>query len=312
MNMRTCSWAALAIATALATASLAQTTNSATNSAPATRGPRGAGVPRVGPVHPGFNPALPTLWIIGDSTVKNSWDTGSDGLWGWGNPIGAYFDKTRINVENQALGGTSSRSYITTKLWDAVLKQVKPGDFVMLQFGHNDGGGAYDDSRARRSISGSSDETTEVTLQSTGQKETVHTYGWYIRQYISDTKAKGATAIVCSLLPRNDWTDGRVRRADATYGKWAKEAAQAGGAYFLDLNSIIADHYDKLGEEAVKPFFPNEHTHTGWDGAVLNAECVVEGLKGLKDCPLNRYLLAAPVRPKKPSPTATRGDGRAK
>ncbi len=304
--MRTSSWIALAIVSALTSAGFAQSTNPTPATISTNRGPRGAGVPRVGPVHPGFNSALPTLWIIGDSTVKNSWDTGSDGLWGWGNPIGAYFDKTKINVENQALGGTSSRSFITTKLWDAVLAQVKPGDFVMLQFGHNDGGGAYDDSRARRSISGSGDETMEVTLRDTGQKETVHTYGWYIRQYISDTKAKGATAIVCSLIPRNDWTDGKVRRADATYGKWAKEAAQAGGAYFLDLNSIIADRYDKLGEEAVKPFFPNEHTHTGWDGAVLNAECVVEGIKGLKDCPLNRYLLANPERPKLPAPATTR------
>jgi len=260
---------------------------------------RSTGAPRVGPVHPGFNPALPTLWTIGDSTVKNGRDNGSDGLWGWGNPIAAWFDRSKINVENQALGGTSSRSFITTKLWEAVRVQIKPGDFVMMQFGHNDGGGAYDDSRARKSIRGSGDETLEVTLQN-GAKEKVHTYGWYIRKYVEETKAQGAVPIVCSLIPRNEWTDGKVHRAEKTYGLWAKEAAATSGAYFLDLNAIIADRYDKFGQEAVKPFFPREHTHTGWDGAVFNAQCVVDGINALEGCALRGYLLSNPEPPRKP------------
>jgi rhamnogalacturonan acetylesterase len=262
--------------------------------------PRNQAVPRVGPVHPGFNPALPTVWLIGDSTVKNSWDAGDDGLWGWGNPVGAFFDRSKINVENQALGGTSSRSYLTTKLWEAVRVQIKPGDFVIMQFGHNDGGGAYDDDRARRSINGSGDESIEVTLQRTGQKEVVHTFGWYLRQYIADIQAKGATPIVCSLIPRNDWREGKVVQAGNSYAKWAREAAVAGGAFFFDLNAFVADLYDEMGQEAVKPLFPQEHTHTGWDGAVLNAQCVVEGIRGLTDCKLSEFLLQNPEPPKRP------------
>lgn len=257
-------------------------------------------IPRVGPVHEGFNPTLPTLWLIGDSTVKNSWDRGDDGLWGWGNPIAAWFDLSRINVENQALGGTSSRSFLTTKLWEAVRVQIKPGDFVIMQFGHNDGGGAYDDDRARKSINGSGEETVEVTLKKTGEQETVHTYGWYLGRYIADTKAAGATPLVCSLIPRNDWRGGKVVRADQSYGKWAREAADQYGARFIDLNAIIADKYDQMGEEAVKPFFPKEHTHTGWDGAVLNAECVVQGIRTLNDCTLRDYLLKNPTPPQEP------------
>jgi len=57
------------------------------------------------------HPALPTLWIIGDSTVRNGQDTGNNGQWGWGNPIASYFDQTKINVQNRALGGTSSRTF---------------------------------------------------------------------------------------------------------------------------------------------------------------------------------------------------------
>jgi lysophospholipase L1-like esterase len=243
---------------------------------------------RTGSLHEGYNPALPTLFLIGDSTVKNSWDTGSDSLWGWGRPLIAYFDPAKINVENQALGGTSTRSYITGGHWERVLKLVKAGDYVMMQFGHNDGGPGG-------SLAGNGDETGERPDRG-GTKSEVHSYGWYLRQYIADTKAKGATPIVCSLIPRNDWTEGKVRRATGSYATWAKEAAKQGDALFIDLNAIIADRYDKLGEETVKPFFPKEHTHTGWEGALLNAQCVVEGIQALKECPLRQYLAASPVR----------------
>jgi lysophospholipase L1-like esterase len=236
---------------------------------------------RTGVLHDNYNPTLPTLWLIGDSTVKNSWDKGADGLWGWGRPLAAYFDLARLNVENQALGGTSSRSYIEGGDWSRVLTLVQPGDYVMMQFGHNDGG-------AKGSHRGNDDQIDD---------KSVHSYGWYIRQYIADTKAKGATPIVCSLIPRNDWTGGRVHRSSGGYATWAEEAAKQGGAFFIDLNSLIADRYDQLGQEAVKPFFPKEHTHTGWAGAVLNAQGVVEGVKRLEQCHLGSFLLASPPTP---------------
>src|SRR5262245_10916128 len=180
----------------------------AAQSQPAARPPAGAPAFRTGVLHPEYKPALPTLFLIGDSTVKNSWDKGTDGLWGWGKPLESYFDRSKINVENQALGGTSSRSYMMQGHWDRVLALVKPGDYVMMQFGHNDGGGA---ANARGSLRGNGEDTQEVTAG--GNSETVHTYGWYIRKYIADTKAKGATPIVCSLIPRNNWRGGKVNRA---------------------------------------------------------------------------------------------------
>ena len=80
---------------------------------------------------------LPTLYIIGDSTVKNH----TTGLEGWGDPIARYFDPAIIRVENDALGGRSSRTYLTEGVWQKVLDKIKAGDFVLMQFGHNDGGG---------------------------------------------------------------------------------------------------------------------------------------------------------------------------
>jgi hypothetical protein len=151
-------------------------------------------------------------------------------------------------------------------------------------------------SPARASLKGSGDETKDVTLEGSGKQETVHTYGWYLRKYIADTKAKGATPIVCSLIPRNIFKDGKVGRADDSYGKWGAEAAKQGGADFIDLNALIADDYDKEGAEAVlAKYFPDakEHTHTTEAGALLNAQCVIAGLKALQGCELCKYFSAA-------------------
>ncbi len=243
---------------------------------------------------PAFNPKLPTLFLIGDSTVRaGSKGNGADGLWGWGAPIGDFFDRTRINVQNRAWGGTSSRTFQTQGFWEKVLADLKPGDCVMIQFGHNDGGPVNDRQRARGTIKGVGDETQEIDNLLTGKHEVVHTYGWYLRKFITDAKAKGATAIICSPIPRNIWRDGKVVRASEDYGKWAAEAARAQEAPFIDLNAIIAGHYDKLGEEHVSTLFfgPKDHTHAVAAGAKFNAQCVVEGLKAIDKCPLTGYLL---------------------
>ncbi len=236
---------------------------------------------------------LPTLFLIGDSTVKN----GTRGLVGWGTPIAGRFDPTRIKVANHALGGRSSRSYLREGLWDKVLAELQPGDFVIMQFGHNDGG-PFDEGRARASLKGNGDEVCEVVIKETGEPETVHSYGWYLRKYISDTKAKGATPIVCSLVPRNMWKDGRVNRAAGSYGRWAAEAAKQGGACFIDLNEIVSQRYEALGEEKVlaELFTAADHTHTTPAGAEVNADAVIEGIRGLKDCALSGFVINRPPR----------------
>ncbi len=244
-------------------------------------------------VQPASDPNLPTLFAIGDSTVRTgTLGNGGNGQWGWGAPIADFFDRTKINVENRAWGGTSSRSYQTLGFWEKVLADIKPGDFVIMQFGHNDAGAVNDNSRARGTIKGNGDEMEEIDNMLTGQHEVVHTYGWYIRKYITDIKAKGAMPIVCSPIPRNNWQNGKVARASEDYGKWAAQAAEAENAFFIDLNELIAQHYEAQGQEKVTAsyFGPREHTHTNAAGARLNASLVIEGLKGLENCKLCDYL----------------------
>ena len=233
-----------------------------------------------------INPRLPTLFIVGDSTVRNGKGDGSNGQWGWGDLISEYFDPARINVVNRALGGRSSRTFITQGHWDRVVDALKPGDFVMIQFGHNDGGSLNDESRARGTIRGIGDEQEEIDNQLTKEHETVHTFGWYLRKYVADTKAKGAMPMICSMVPRKIWTDGKIVRNTHDYAGWAGEVATSTGTTFLDLNNIVANQYDEMGAEKVNALFADEHTHTTLAGAKLNAASVIVALKGLPRDPL--------------------------
>lgn len=240
---------------------------------------------------------LPTLWIIGDSTVK----VGTPGQRGWGDEIGPFFDSTRINVVNRAIGGRSSRTFITEGRWEGILAEIQPGDIVLMQFGHNDASPINEDppvtnsTRARGTIRNNSDESVDVINILTGKPETVRSYGWYLRQYIANAKEKGAVAIVCSPIPRKSWSpSGTVNRAGDSWGLWARQAAEQGGALFVDLNEVIARGYEALGPTAVDAFFADRGTHTSPDGAAFNARGVVAGLNGLgASNPLALYLSEA-------------------
>lgn len=233
------------------------------------------------------NSVTPTLFLIGDSTVNNS----GNGLQGWGTPIAAFFDPNKIRVENRAIGGRSSRSFLAEGRWDKMMAELKPGDFVLMQLGHNDNGDVADLKKPRASLKGIGEETRAVT-NAAGAVETVHTYGWYMCKYVTDAKAKGATPIMVTLIPRNDWVDGKIPRSDGSHGGWAKQVAAQEKIQLVDLNDIAARHYEQLGAEKMRAdIFINEHTHTSIEGARLNAACVVEGLRGLKDCALAKYLL---------------------
>src|SRR5215469_13337242 len=132
---------------------------------------------RVRPVNMPLNPKLPSLFLIGDSTVRNGQGTGTGGQWGWGDFLAPYFNTNKINVVNRALGGTSSRTFYHDQ-WPGVLTILKPGDFVIMQFGHNDNNPINDTNRARGTIKGAGAETQIITNLLTHQVEIVHSFGW--------------------------------------------------------------------------------------------------------------------------------------
>ncbi|RYZ30859.1 MAG: rhamnogalacturonan acetylesterase [Chitinophagaceae bacterium] len=232
----------------------------------------------------------PVFYIIGDSTVKNGDGTGKNQQWGWGSFMADYFDTTKISVANHAIGGRSSRTFLTEGRWDKIMANLKKGDYVIMQFGHNDGGPLDDTARARGTIRGIGEESKEVYNPIQKRQEVVYSYGWYMRKYIRDAKVKGAIPIVCSPIPRNDWKEGKVSRSATGYSGWAEQVAKEEGAFFINLNELVATKYEEMGTDAVKPFFPVDHTHTNREGAQLNAQIVAAKLKEMKTADLNKYM----------------------
>lgn len=233
----------------------------------------------------------PVLFTVGDSTVKNN-DNDENGMWGWGSIIAGVFDLNRITVENCAKAGRSARTYLDEGRWDKVYNALQPGDFVIIQFGHNDAG-AINTGKARAELPGAGSESKVFLMEPTGKYQVIYTFGWYLRKFIMDVKEKGAIPIVLSHTPRNIWDDGKIQRNTDSFGKWTREVAEQAGACFIDLNKLSADKLQKMGWEQglriVGEYFNHDHTHTSLKGAHLNAESIAEGLKA-SDCPLKNYL----------------------
>jgi lysophospholipase L1-like esterase len=238
----------------------------------------------------------PHLFLVGDSTVKSG---GGKDI-GWGEMISRYFDPQKIDVVNRAIAGRSTRSYTFEGKWDLVLKEMKAGDFVLIQFGHNDFGNIpYNDPRSkwRSPLPGDGDEGVDFVRPNDdgtpGAKEVVHTYGWYLRKFGAEAKAKGVTVIFCSMVPHQDFTpDGKIKRGERqALVSYMRNAAARTGNLFLDLNEIVAGGYERLGPDKVNGFFADARTHTTAAGAEYTAQQVIAGLKGTWPTnPLDTYL----------------------
>ncbi|ADW70524.1 GDSL-type esterase/lipase family protein [Granulicella tundricola] len=241
-----------------------------------------------------FNPALPTIFIVGDSTASyhpDRTDEGAAAIQGWGYFLPAFFDPTRVNVVNAARGGRSTRTYMTEGLWQKVLAQVKPHDIVLIQLGQNDVF-ELNDKSARGTIPGIGDQTQEIDNIVTHKHEVVHTFGWYLRNYVKQAREKGATPIVMSLTTRNVWKDGQVEVGVNNYRESSWRIANSEGhTDFVDVSEIIAQAYRKLGPDKTAGLFhTREQVHINTAGAFLDTRCIVAGLEGLTDAPITPYL----------------------
>jgi rhamnogalacturonan acetylesterase len=235
----------------------------------------------------------PTIFLVGDSTVKAGKGTGENNKWGWGSLFDKHINIDKVNLENHAIGGRSSRTFLTEGRWAEILKKLKKGDFVIIQFGHNDDYAINDKLRARGTIKGIGDETLIIDNQLTNKKEVVHSYGWYLRKYATEAHELGAHVYICSPVPQNIFENGSIQRKPDYYPYWAKEVAKQTGSYFVNLHELTAKDYDKFGTETVQKmyFTPDDVTHTNIEGAKLNAINVRIGIKALKKNPLKKYLI---------------------
>ncbi|MBE8717044.1 rhamnogalacturonan acetylesterase [Cellvibrio polysaccharolyticus] len=227
------------------------------------------------------NANLRSVFLIGDSTVRNGAGDGANGEWGWGDFLLPHLDAKKVNVVNRAVGGLSSRTFYTGDYWKRALNMMRSGDVLVMQFGHNDAAPINDDSRARGTLKGTANNEEQIDNLLTGKPETVYSYGGYLRRFIGEAKARGITVVVCSSIPRNVWKNKQIVRAENSYPQWAKEVALQSGSAFIDLHHLIAHEYDQLGAKKVEALFADERTHTSKAGAELNAAIVAKSLKPL-------------------------------
>ncbi len=248
------------------------------------------------------------IFLCGDSTGKNE-DKNPDGMWGWGSQAYTVFDETKCTFINCAKAGRSTRTYILENRWEEVYRTLRPGDYVLIQFGHNDIGG-IDKDKERGVIACAKDTSHVYHLKSNGKNLVVYSFGWYLRKMIQDCKEKGAIPVILSFTPRNEWHKGngdvrgnfyRVkekknkqyieRRNDNYIPQWCKEIADEQGVAFVDINNISADFLDKYcgSKEKASIYYNHDHTHTSLLGARNNAASLAKGLKRINS-PLAEYL----------------------
>ena len=257
------------------------------------------------PAYPTWDDGKPVIYFCGDSTMQNEDNPDDpDSMWGWANPLitSALFlhdKKTHeplVHVVNAAKAGRSARTYLEEGRWEQVYNSLRPGDYVVLQFGHNDMG-EIATGKARADIAGIADSNHVYRLQSDFSYKVVYTYGWYLRKFVQDAREKGAVPIICSMTPRNEWPDNAIERRPGSAATWAAEVAEQMNVPFVDIHNLTADYLDRhcraktpeASKEKAGAYYRHDHTHTSLEGARLNARMFAAGLRQT-DCPLKELM----------------------
>jgi len=216
--------------------------------------------------------AVPTLYLAGDSTMALG--GGGTGTQGFGEYL--QYSLTGINIVNDAIAGRSARSYWNEGRFAAIADLVVAGDYVLFEFGHNDGGSLTTTDNGRTDCYGGGSET--CISPTTG--EIVYTYVFYLLQAGRLMTAKGAHVIVASPTPDNPWETGTFTYTPTRFTGYSETVATALGslAAFVDHGQYVANEFEVLGETAVDAFYPIDHTHTSPAGANVVAGQFMKGL----------------------------------
>lgn len=237
-----------------------------------------------------------TLYLIGDSTVADytgDYDPGKDymkdryPMTGWGQYFQDFFVKDSLGavstlfrtdsvlVDNRARGGRSTRTFFQEGRWRAVYESLRPGDVVLMQFGHNDAWGK----KPERHVN-------------------VEGYQEFLRLFIHQALEKGAIPIVVTPVARNaGWNQGKMENIHGAYPQAAIDVARELEVDFIDLNQLSMDLFSSKGKEYVSrdyfmnlpagtyPAYPEgleDNTHFQPEGAREVAQLVFDALKGIK------------------------------
>ena len=219
-----------------------------------------------------FSAAPNTIFIAGDSTADGR-GANNGKTAGWGKYLGDYL---KVKVQNHAVSGQSARTYYRDGGWNNLIKEVSKGDYVFIQFGHNDVGGP--NKNPKGAAGGEGDET--VTVNVNGKDEVVHTFPWYIRYFANQVLEKGATPLVLSLTPNFSFVDGKIPEPSRFAG-YMKLVSEELKIPFIDHYNYIARNWEVLGEKYIREhnWFPADYKHTSPEAADFNAKMVISGIK---------------------------------
>ncbi len=216
-------------------------------------------------------PAKITVYLIGDSTLADK-ETKAYPETGWGMPFHYFFDSTVV-VDNRAKNGRSTRTFISENRWQPVVDQLKEGDYVFIQFGHNDE---------------SKEKTDRYTSPDDYQKNLV--------KFISETRARKAYPVLLTPVTRRRFKDGKPEETHVDYSKLVVEVAKDQKVTCIDLDTKSRELLQRFGEEQSKLLFlqlaPGEHpnypegktdnTHFSELGARLVAQMVLSEIRNQK------------------------------
>ena len=250
----------------------------------------------------------PVIFLVGNSTMRTgTLGNGNNGQWGWGFYAHEYYDERKITVENHALGGTSPRTFYTM-LWKPVLEGVKKGDYVFLELGHNDNG-PIDSIRARSSYRPDGklevrEDSISIYNKVTKQQETVYTFGGYMRRFIQEVRAKGATPVLFTLTPRNDYEPDNPKRIQRKLTDFTPAIFAIGketNTPVIDLNDISATKLEQYGPWKTDYHFYLDKIHSSAYGARMNAASAAEGILASDDPQLAflKSCLSDKIQPKR-------------
>ena len=201
-----------------------------------------------------------TIFIAGDSTAAERDTNNNNPERGWGQMLQDYFNKNFVVVENHARGGRSSKSFIDEGRWDEILKNMKKGDYAIIQFGHNDG--VEDEARH-------TDPNT--------------TFIEYLTKYATDTIEHGGIPILMSPVSRRWWKNHVLVSAEGDYRFGAEKVSKKLKVHFVDACTITEKVVLDLGEEGSKKLFmisegKDDNTHYTIYGATTTAKLLAEAI----------------------------------
>ncbi|MDQ2667286.1 MAG: hypothetical protein M3Z05_14905, partial [Gemmatimonadota bacterium] len=156
----------------------------------------------------------------------------------------------------------------------------------------NDASPVNDSSRARGVLPGVGEDSVVIDNILTKQKgEVVYSFGGYMRKFVNEARARGATPIINSLTPRKFWKDGKIVRNRNSFADWAEQTAAAEHVPFVNLTEIASLKMDTMPPSKIDALYGDANLHSTATGADLNARSIVEGLRTLDDSnPLKPYL----------------------